>query len=101
MFSLRVEEKSATLENRVVTVCVCVCFMHARKLCRTGETQECVHSVIKLTSMQTNPHVRTGTMGIPREGQCKQIGAELQQPPHSRGLHLEKRDASTTRLWPG
>lgn len=25
MFSLRVEEKSATLENRVVTVCVCVC----------------------------------------------------------------------------
>lgn len=60
---------------------MCACVIHARKLCRTGETQECVHSVIKLTSMQTNPHVRTGTMGIPREGQCKQIRAELQSRP--------------------
>lgn len=39
--------------------------MHPHKLSRTGETQERVHSVIKLTSMQTNPHVWTDTGGIP------------------------------------
>lgn len=46
-----------------VRVCETVCF-HART--QALQTKKCFHSVIKLTSMQTIPHVWTDSMGIPR-----------------------------------
>lgn len=95
---LRVEEKSATLEKSCDSVCVCV--FHARKLCRTGETQECVHSVIKLTSMQTNPHVRTGTWAFHVKDNVNRSGLSSNAAPFP-GPSSGEKDASTPRLWPG
>lgn len=47
-------------------MCVCVCFHARTQALQDRVNKECFHSVIKLTSMQTIPHVWTDSMGIPR-----------------------------------